>query len=35
VVELSKILEEAYNGIGWEMEQDENWVFNKQNWRIG
>jgi hypothetical protein len=23
-VELSKILEEAYNGIGWEIEQDEN-----------
>ena len=23
-VELSKILEEAYNDIGWEIEQDEN-----------
>jgi hypothetical protein len=26
---MSNLLKEAYSDIGWEIEEDENWVFNK------
>jgi hypothetical protein len=31
---MSNLLKEAYNEIGWEMEEDENWLFNTENSRI-